>query len=242
MCYLFNLPFRAQLVGSTSSGKTFFVVQLLKHSDKMFSEKLASVKVFYVADQQHYGEMRRYITDIEFYKNIPTNLDGIIDSLDNKKHHLFIFDDLMASLFYNKTLLRLFISASHHQNISVILLLQSLHLKTQLSRTIGLQSDIFVFFNNWRDKQDIRLFSRQVDPDHPRFILDSYIKALTLREYGYLIVNLQHKIADNRFRVVTGVFPEESFRVFLHRTNTDYINNDSKKKFEKKKKKSIAES
>jgi hypothetical protein len=239
MSCLFNLPFRAQLVGSTSSGKTYFVVQLLKYSDKIFSEKLASVKVFYVADQHHYGEMSRYTTNIEFYKNIPTNLDNIIDTLDNKKHHLFIFDDLMASLFYNKTLLRLFISASHHQNISVILLLQSLHLKTQLSRTIGLQSDIFVFFNNWRDKQDIRLFSRQVDPDHPRFILDSYIKALSLREYGYLIVNLQHKLVDQRFRIITGIFPGESFRVFLHNTNSDYISNASEKKFNKKKKTNI---
>lgn len=237
MSYLFTLPFRAQLVGSTSSGKTYFTTKLLKHREELFSDTLDTVKVFYMAEQSHYNKMQEYVPNITFYKRIPENLDKIIENLDSKKHHLFIFDDLMSSLFYNKVMLNLFISASHHKNISVLLLIQSLHLRTQLSRTIGLQTDVFVFFNNWRDKLDIKLFSKQVHPETPNFILDSYIKALTFREYGYLVVNLQHKIKNPDFRVATGIFPEENLRIFLK--NTEYINNGSKKKFITKKEKKL---
>jgi hypothetical protein len=240
MSYSFTLPFRAQLVGSTSSGKTYFTTKLLKHREALLSENLDTVSVFYTAEQSHYNKMQEYVPNITFYKGIPENLDKIIENLDCTKHHLFIFDDLMSSLFYKKVMLDLFISASHHKNISVLLIIQSLHLRTQLSRTIGLQTDVFIFFNNWRDKLDIKLFSKQVHPEKPGFILDSYIKALTFREYGYLVVNLQHKIKNSNFRVVTGIFPEENLRIFLK--NEEYINDGWKKKFiEKKEKKCFSQ-
>ena len=86
-----------------------------------------------------------HLKDVSFVKSVP--------EFENPENvpTLIVLDDLMDSA-YSKKVSELFSKASHHRNISLILITQNLFHQGPSSRDISLNSKYIVVFKNPRDK------------------------------------------------------------------------------------------
>ena len=117
--------------------------------------------------------MQRIIPGIEFVKGIPTNTDDE-QFLNPAIQNLIVIDDLMSEASNDKRICDLFTKGSHHRNLSVICLVQSLYYQGKESRTMSLNSQYLVLYNNPRDQQQVMVLARQMFPG----LQDSYLQTL----------------------------------------------------------------
>jgi hypothetical protein len=75
--------------------------------------------------QPSYFDMLRTMPGLEFNKGIPDDIDnGVI--MDVSQRNLIILDDLMAQSSKDKRISDLFTKGSHHRNLSIIYIVQSI--------------------------------------------------------------------------------------------------------------------
>ena len=69
-------------------------------------------------------------------------------------------------------------------------------------------ANYIALFKSPRDKQQISVLARQVNPGHVQEFMKSYEKA-TKRPHGYLMLDLK-PIIDDQHRLKSNVLPEEN--------------------------------
>ena len=107
----------------------------------------------------------------------------------------------------NENLTDLFTKGSHHNNISVIHIVQNLFGKNKHQRTLSLNSHYLVVFKNPRDMSQISFLARQMYPSNKKYVQDAY-KDATETPHGYLLIDLKQSTPDN-LRLRTGIFPSD---------------------------------
>ena len=153
--FSFKHPCTLLITGPTGSGKTRFVVDILRcHLFDPFPSRLIW---FYQEWQAYYDEMKEDFPTLEFSKGIN---DEIVDSIQpGGSGSLLILDDLMSNASQSKKVADIFTQESHHKNLSVILILQNLFFRGNQMRTISLNAHYIVLYKNPRDKTQIRYLS-----------------------------------------------------------------------------------
>jgi hypothetical protein len=201
--HLFLHPFTALIAGSTGCGKTSFVMKILENMDENIKPKPDRVIYCYSIWQKCFDELKLRVPQIEF-------IEGLLDvkSLHVEQNNFVVLDDLMRESNENEQILDLFTKGSHHLNTSVLLLTQNLFGKGKNSRTISLNSQYIVIFNNPRDRSQITYLARQMFPKQPNFLVDAYEDA-TNQPHGYLFIDLKQQ-TENKLRVQTNVFDEKN--------------------------------
>jgi hypothetical protein len=132
---------------------------------------------------------------------------------DISKDTLLIVDDLMEDAGKSKNVASYFTRGMHHNDISVILIVQNLFHQGKEMRSISLNSKYIVLFKNPRDAGQIKFLASQIFPQHPKYIPEAYRQA-TERPYGYLVIDLTQTALEN-MRLVTNVFPSEKCYYFV---------------------------
>ena len=176
----------------------------MKYLDQMSDVKFDRVMLYYSEWQGGYAELG---SKVEFHEGLPQNSDWAGDS----RAKLIIVDDLMAEVSSSGggVIANLFTRGSHHNNISVIYIVQNVFHRNKWQRDISLNSHYIVMFRNLRDRAQIQHLSRQVCPENPRFLQDAYRDA-TSRPFGYLLLDLKQETPDNcRFR--SCIFPDDEY-------------------------------
>jgi hypothetical protein len=107
--------------------------------------------------------MLRTIPEIEFNKCIPEDIDKV-DYLDISQRNLIVLDDLMAQSSEDKRIADLFTKGSHHRNLSIIYIVQNKFHQGKEMRNISLNAHYIVLFKSPRDKQQIYMLARQINP------------------------------------------------------------------------------
>ena len=83
------------VLGQTSSGKTRFVYELLKHANVMFTEDpLDKILYVYGIYQELYREMEKTLPNITFLEGLPSQ-SKIEDFTRDRHHRIIVLDDLM---------------------------------------------------------------------------------------------------------------------------------------------------
>ena len=95
--------------------------------------------------------------------------------------------DLVAQAFTQKR---------HHQNVSVILIVQNLYCQGSVMRCVHLNTEYVVLFRNPRDKSQFNHFARQIEPKKIRSLLDAYVDA-TSKPFSHFLVDLKPHTPDN---------------------------------------------
>jgi hypothetical protein len=131
---------------------------------------------------------------IEFNEGIPEYIDNG-DYLDASKRNLIRLDDLMAQSGKDKRIADLFTKGSHHRNLSIIYIVQNIFHQGKEMRNISLNAHYIVLFKSPRDKQQIFMLARQINPGRVQEYMRSYEDA-TSRPHGYLMLDL--KTTNNR--------------------------------------------
>ena len=199
-------PFTCIIVGCTQSGKTVWVKTLLENAQKIISLPPQRIIWCYGQWQPSYFDMFRTIPGIEFNEGIPEDIEKV-DYLDISQRNLIVLDDLMAQSSKDKRIANLFTKGSHHRNLSIIYIVQNIFHQGNEMRNISLNAHYIVLFKSLRDKQQISMLARQINPGKVQEFMRSYEDA-TSRPHGYLMLDLKPTTDDHQ-RLKTNVLPGE---------------------------------
>ena len=214
----FQIPSNMMLVGPTSSGKTTWLKNLVKYKDSLFATGPKSMLLFYKEHQKVYDEMEKLMNEgknggnlpvFKKYKNPPKSIEDlkeIFSTFSKKTPKIVVFDDYLDEI--GPPLKHLFTVLTHHYNCFTILLSQTLFEKKNDLRTLSINTQYMVLFNNPRDRMSISQLAKQVFPGRVQLLNEAYRKATKEREYGYLLLDF-HQRQDDRVRLRSNIFPQE---------------------------------
>lgn len=214
----FKHPSTILIAGPTGSGKTEFLVELLKRrAIEPFPERIIWI---FSEWQNAYDRIRvalnhgRRKGKIEFHKDYD---DSLYESLDPKVRNLVVLDDQMENQDMRRHggsgLAKFFTQGSHHRNLTVIYIVQNLFHQAPAMRTVSLNSHYMVLFKNPRDKLQIQSLAKQMYPSRTSFLVSAYEDA-TGAPYGYLVIDLRPETSEQK-RVYTDIFNPNSPFVYL---------------------------
>ena len=200
-------PFTCIVAGCRQSGKTVWVKTLLENAQKTISLPPQHIIWCYGQWQPSYFDMMKTMPGIEFDQGIPEDIDEP-DYWDVSQRNLIVLDDLMAQSGKDKRIADLFTKGSHYRNLSVIYIVQNVFHQGKEMRNISLNAHYIVLFKSPRDRQQIYILARQVNPGRVQEFMKSYEKA-TSRAHGYLMLDLK-PTTDDEERLKTNILPGET--------------------------------
>jgi len=200
---VFIHPFTCTIAGPTQSGKTSLLKNILIFNSILFDKPPNTITYCYSTWQTIYNELGEIIPNIRFVKGIPD-----IDELDQEKNNLVILDDLMKECEEDCSIQKLFTIDSHHRNISVFFVTQNIFSKGKFTRTLNLNSNYLILFNNPRDRLQTLMLARQMFPKKVSFFMEAFEDA-TSKPHGYIFIDLKQS-TENRNRIQTGISPDET--------------------------------
>ncbi len=214
--YAFFHPTSFIVTGSSQSGKTTWVYNLLKNKRDLFKPNIPVTLLFYKTWQDKYDLMKAEGLVQYFIEGLPEQEDFIsqITQYKNTGGCLCFFDDLGDEIKTGRiNFVQLFTVFSHHLKASVILLVHYLFEKHL--RQISLNTQHFIFTESPRDSSQIASLGRQSFPNTGSFLADSYRHALEQRKFAYITVSLDPG-RIKQLRVVTNIFKKEKpIRVYI---------------------------
>jgi hypothetical protein len=195
----FHLGSTMLVAGPTWSGKSSFIVKLLDNAKQLFDFEPENVYWYFgqITDEIPKLAKKNYI----MHEGLPENFNHV------EKFSVIVLDDLMAASANHKGVTALFTKAAHHRRLFVIYMHQNLLEQSPEARTRHLNTQYLVLFDNPRDKYQITVLSRQMYPSHPKYLVNIFADA-TLKQYGYLLVDL-HKRTSDLIRLRVDVLPHE---------------------------------
>ena len=215
----FQIPSNMLIVGPTSSGKTTWLQNLIKNKKDYFDTPPETMLLFYKEHQKAYDFMedfmRKNATKKELfpvfkkYKTPPQNVEELKDifhTYPKKIPKIVVFDDYLDEI--GPALKHLFTVLTHHYNCFTIFLSQTLFDKKNDLRTLSINTQYMVLFNNPRDRMSISQLAKQVFPGKVALLNQAYQKVTRGRGYGYLLLDF-HQRQDDRVRIRSHIFPPE---------------------------------
>ena len=196
----FHAPFTMQIVGGTSSGKSFFTRRLLENSSVLIEPPPDRIIYAYGEYQDSFQEMK----GVEFVRGLTEDL---VKRENLSGHTCLVIDDLSDEVD-EKLIGALFSKISHHRKVSVIFLLNNLYYRgLKNMRDISLNTHFLVIFKSPRDQSSILTIARQMFGKGYKRMVDAYEDA-TKEKFGYLVVDSQAATPD-LLRLRAKIFPGE---------------------------------
>ena len=116
-------PANIMIVSPSFSGKTSLALELLKHKEQIFSEKVHGIVICYSMKQEIYNAVKG---DVILHEGVPTYNDFIKwKEKFNHQHFLCLLDDLLNEMLSKEILHQtesIFTRQGHHLNMSVLTL------------------------------------------------------------------------------------------------------------------------
>lgn len=190
-------PFAAIVAGPSGCGKTQFVLKFISSLQKMSDVQFHEII-------WHYAEWQPWYSSypfIKFQEGVPKT------EYVNNYPRLIIIDDLMQES--DKKVVDMFTKGCHHKNMSVFFITQNLFHQGKGQRDISLNAHYIVYFKNPRDKAQILHLARQISPEDPKFLQETYNDA-TSRPHGYLLMDLKQATPEE-YRFRTSIFPSDEY-------------------------------
>lgn len=203
-----SFPSSMVVAGSSFSGKTFFVIDLIKNRDKVYKSRVNKVVYVYSHFQDKFLELAHdeevvFVSDKE---DIETHL---------QPGALLIYDDQMLSFERNAKsnfeITNWVIRRVHHEKIGLIIILQNLFPKSLRSMLINVM--YLVLYKNIRDKRSIQVLAAQYAPQKGRYLLDA-MEDVSREPFKYLLFDFSPEMPD-KFRLRNFLYPVLDMKVFI---------------------------
>ena len=203
----FRTPSSILVAGTSGSGKTVFVSQLLQQPSHYFQDLPLNVHYCYGSWQPAFETLQQK-QGVVFHEGL-SECQDLETWFSLTQGGLLVIDDLMDEGSNGKKVLDLFTKDSHHRNITVIYLVQDLFPRGKYAKTISPNAHYIVVFKNPRDQTGIRILFQQMFPTYWRQALEVYMKA-TARPFGYLMIDL-HPATNDTYRLFTHILANEGY-------------------------------
>ena len=217
----FRVPSNMMIVGPTSSGKTTWLKNLVEYRHKFFSTNPEALLLFHKEPQTAYRVIEKCMVEdkkpnISFspfssFKKVPKSVEEmkeILDSYPRKVPKIIVFDDYLDEVGH--VLKHMFTVLTHHYNCFTIFLCQNLFDSKSDLRTLSINAQYMLLFNNPRDRSAVSNLAKQIFPGKVRILNKAYQEAVNNRNYGYLLLDF-HQQQDDRVRMRSHIFPNEGF-------------------------------
>ena len=112
------------VAGPSRSGKTQWVVKLLKERHERIDPPVHGVMFCYTHWQDKYDELKRSVPSTHFHQGLPS-----MNTMNSLSNGILILDDLMDQVVKDPKIMSVFTEGSHHKNISVLFLMQNMYQK-----------------------------------------------------------------------------------------------------------------
>lgn len=201
-------PFTMIVAGPTGSGKTQWVTKLLTEFQNITTltvNRPTNILWCYGQWQQLYSE-RIPNCNVQYYKGlVSSNINSITKG---PTPDVIVIDDLMSETASDPKLASLFTRESHHENISVIFIIQNLYVQGRKIRDITLNAQYLVIMKTKRDLRQIAEMGNQLMFGEAKYFKWAYMKATNNIPFSYLFCNL-HPKADDTLKLCTRILPHE---------------------------------
>lgn len=205
-------PFTCIVAGPPKSGKTQWVLNLIRFRARMIDKEIDKVFWFYGQENSTvtYLQTNPFSVPVFLEKGLPTSFD---EYLDKTEHRIIIIDDLMMTAGTSGQVTDLFCNKVQHANVSVILLLQNLFYHGKERTTLMRCASYLVVFKNPLDKSIPYFLASKIMPRNRKVFMDIFAKA-TSPAHGYLFCDGTQYTPD-KARLRTDIFNENTVqRVF----------------------------
>ena len=215
----FEIPSNMMIVGPTSSGKTTWLKNLVRHKKEYFKVEPKTMLLFYKEHQNIYNEMEKIMNDgktgkenfpvFKKYRNPPKSVQELKDifiAYPKSVPKIVVFDDYLDEV--GPALKHLFTVLTHHHSCFTVFLSQTLFDKSKELRTLSINTQYMVLFNNPRDRMSVSQLAKQVFPGKVDLLNKAYKEATRGRGYGYILLDF-HQKQDDRVRVRSHIYPNE---------------------------------
>lgn len=208
-------PFTMIVAGPTGSGKTWWVTQLLSHFQSITTlgnvTRQTNVLWCYGQWQPLYSKPIPNCR-VVYYKGLVTNnVQGVTNKVSpHSTNHpdVIVIDDLMSETVSDPKLASLFTRQSHHENISVIFIIQNLYVQGKRIRDITLNAHYLVIMKTKRDLRQVVEMGKQLMYGESKYFKWAFDKATKNIPFSYLFCNL-HPKANDDLKLCTWVLPHE---------------------------------
>ena len=187
-------PARILIFGPSFSGKSTLVSKIIDNQFDIFDDRFS--RIIYCSDGSDL-KLRDTSIYLEKYDIYDENL---FETLDKQVKNCIIIDDFMHRAANDIKISELFTKRSHHNNTSIIFLLQNIYPKSKYMTDIKRNASYIIFMRNPSDEKSIKLFSSQYDPHSPKYLYESYLDATNEKPFSHLLVDL-HQDQANEIRL-----------------------------------------
>ena len=143
------------------------------------------------------------------YSSVPDSIEDIKDILEQVPRNepkIVVFDDYLEDI--NSVMSHFFTVLTHHYNCFTVFLCQSLFNAKNDMRTLSINTQYMVLFNNPRDKSAVSHLSKQIFPGKSNMLNKAYRMATAEQPYGYLVLDF-HQKQNDKIRLRSHIFPNE---------------------------------
>ena len=171
-------PSRLVIAGPTMSGKSTFALQLIKYRNLVYTHPFSRIVYALPEESLHLhqdflAKLREACEAVEIVEGLP-DIQELHLATEKNSHKLLVLDDLMIKAFVSSSLLELITRTSHHSNISVVIVTQSMFLPAKHRLTLIRNCSEKVIFHDKIDQMQLSILSRQIFPSKPRFLRECF--------------------------------------------------------------------
>jgi hypothetical protein len=202
---MFHSPFTSIISGATGTGKSQWIIKLIKNANEMIDPPPQHILYCYSEINNDIINLKK--NGVEVFNGVPTK--ELI--MSKPKNLLLILDDLTNDI--NSDFLSiLFTKGSHHWNVSVMLVCQNLFDKNV--KIARINSHIIILMKSPQSLLQIRTLGSQLFPGRVPYFLEAYNDAVQQREFGYLVINMSPNMSEE-LRLSTKIFPNDKILIYL---------------------------
>lgn len=201
-------PFSCIIAGSSSSGKTYLLSQILRVKKFLFTKPPVKTILFYEEYQDIYDKMLKSKAIDEVYKGMPSveEIKKMAQPYKEGNGSCFIFDDSMHNI--KDEISQLFTTYSHHLNCSMFFVTQNLFLQNQEYRTMSMNSHYIILMGGNRSMRQMKYLASQISPYKTNYVVEAFYNATKNRPYSYLLLDFQQQVPDH-LRLRTNILPSQ---------------------------------
>jgi len=123
-----------------------------------------------------FDDLKINLIEVTFHRGLP-NEEQFKEWTDIVGHKLLVIDDCMTEGVNSMEIMKMFCVNSHHNNISVLFLVQYIFQKGKVMRTLSLNTHYFILFRNYRDQLQVETLGRQIFPRQSSYFRQAYLMA-----------------------------------------------------------------